>query len=99
VITYIDDIFVYSKIVKEHVKHLEYVLSKFQQNKFFANRAKNEFAQEEMDFLRHILSREGVKPNLKMLQAIRDWKMLVMVKRIHYTKMCPSSLWVSLNFE
>jgi hypothetical protein len=29
-IIYIDDILMYSKITKEHVKHLEYVLSKLQ---------------------------------------------------------------------
>jgi hypothetical protein len=50
-----------------HVEHLEYVLSKFWQNKLFANRAKCEFAQEEMDFLGHILLKEGVTPNLKKL--------------------------------
>jgi len=33
-IIYIDDILVYSKIVEEHMEHLEYVLSKFRQNKF-----------------------------------------------------------------
>ncbi len=71
VIIYIDDILVYSKITKEHVEHLEYVLSKFCENKLFANMAKSEFAQEEMDFLKHILSKEGVKLNLKKLQAIR----------------------------
>jgi hypothetical protein len=31
----------------------------------FANRVKTEFAQEGMDFLGHILSREGVKPEPK----------------------------------
>jgi hypothetical protein len=58
-IIYINDILVYSKIIEEHVEHLEYVLSKLQENQFFANRVKNEFAWENMDFLRHILSREG----------------------------------------
>jgi hypothetical protein len=52
-------ILVYSKTAKEHVEHLEYVLSKLHQNKIFANRVKNEFVQEEMDFFGHILSREG----------------------------------------
>jgi hypothetical protein len=54
-------------MAKKHAKHVEYFLNKFQQNKLFANREKSEFAQEEMDFLGHILSRGGVKPNLKKL--------------------------------
>jgi hypothetical protein len=58
-IIYINDILVYSKIVQEHVEHLKYVLSKFQENQFFANMVKNEFAHENVDFLRHILSQEG----------------------------------------
>jgi len=44
VIIYIDDILMYSKTTIKYVEHLEYVLNKFQQNKFFANRTKSEFA-------------------------------------------------------
>ncbi len=55
-IIYIDDIFVYSKIAKEHAKKLEYVLSKLRENKLFVNGTKNEFAWKEMEFLGHILS-------------------------------------------
>jgi hypothetical protein len=65
VIIYIDDILVYSKIVKEHVEHFEYVLNKLWQNKLFANRVKSEFSQEEMDFLRYILSKKGWGPTLR----------------------------------
>jgi hypothetical protein len=66
-IIYIDDIFVYFKMTKEHVEHLEYVLSKFHENKLFANRAKSEFARKVMNFLGHILSWEGVRFNPKKL--------------------------------
>ncbi len=42
--------------MEEHVGHLKYVLNKFWKNQLFANRANIEFSQEEMNFLRHILS-------------------------------------------
>jgi hypothetical protein len=42
-------------------------LNKLWKNKLFAIKAKNEFAQEEMDFLGHILSKERVRPNPKKL--------------------------------
>jgi len=77
VIIYIDDILVYSKTTKEHTEHLEYVLTKFCENKLFAKKAK-----KEIDFLGHILSREGVRFNPKKLQAIRDWKRPITIKGI-----------------
>ncbi len=43
-IIYIDDILLYSKSMEGDTKHLEYVLNKFQQNNFFVNNVKNEFA-------------------------------------------------------
>jgi hypothetical protein len=82
VIIYIDDILVYSKSTKKHAKHLEYVLTKFCENKLFAKKAKNEFAQEEIHLRGHMLSQEGVMLDPKKLQGIRDWKRLIMVKGI-----------------
>jgi hypothetical protein len=81
-IIYIDDIFVYSKTMEEHAEHLEYVLNKLHENKLSANKVKNEFDEKEMDFLKHILLREGVRLDPTKLQAIRDWKRLVTIKRI-----------------
>ncbi len=72
VINYIDNILVYCKTIEKYVKHLKYVLNKFQQNIFFTNRTKNEFVQEDIYFLKHILSREGMNHDLKKLQAIKD---------------------------
>jgi hypothetical protein len=47
-IIYIDVILVYSKTTKKHAEHLEYVLTKFYENKLFAKKVKNEFAQDEI---------------------------------------------------
>jgi flagellar biosynthesis protein FlhB len=43
---------------------------------------KNVFSQEEIDFLKHILSEEGVRLDLKKLQPIKNWKRPIMVKGI-----------------
>jgi hypothetical protein len=66
-IIYIDDTLVYFKTMEEHAQHLKYVLNKLWNNQLFANRVKNEFIHKEMDFLGHILSWEGVRPNPKKL--------------------------------
>ncbi len=77
---YIADLLMYSKIVEEHAKHFEYGLSKLWKNQLFSNKAKSEFSQEEMDFLGHILSWEGVRPDLKKLKSIQDYKKLIIIK-------------------
>ncbi len=81
-IIYIADILVYSKFAKEHVTHLELVLQNFKKNNLYANWGKSEFASLEMDFLRHVLSQEGVKPNPKKIESIKEWQNLSLVKRV-----------------
>lgn len=71
-IIYINHMLVYSKTMKEHVEHLEYVLNKLWKNQLLTNSRKNEFAQENMDFLGHILSHEGVRLYPKKLETIWD---------------------------
>ncbi len=62
-IIYIDDILVYFKRKEEHVEHLKYVLNKFCQNKFFTNKAKFKFAQEDTILKAHpIKGRDEAKP-------------------------------------
>jgi len=73
-IIYIDDKLVYSKRLKKHAKHLEYVMNKLYENKPFTNRAKGEFTQEEMDFF--IIHQ-------KMANMTRPMTMFVVINTIH----------------
>ncbi len=43
-IIYIDDIFMYSKLVEEHTRHMEYVMQKLKENDLYVNNAMSEFA-------------------------------------------------------
>jgi len=70
-IIYIDDIHIYSKSTEKHTENLEYVLQKLKENDLYANKTKSEFVQIKMDFLRHVLSLKGVRPNSKKVQTIK----------------------------
>ncbi|KAL2937256.1 Transposon Ty3-I Gag-Pol polyprotein, partial [Bienertia sinuspersici] len=60
VVVFIDDILVYSKNESEHEEHLRIVLQVLRENKLYAKFSKCEFWLEKVDFLGHIISKEGV---------------------------------------
>lgn len=82
VIIYIYDIMLYSKSAKEHAIHLQFVLQKFQENKLYSNQAKGEFTSSKMNFLGHLLSQEGMRPNPKKLESIKECQSLISTKGV-----------------
>jgi hypothetical protein len=73
VLLYLDDILVYSRSFDEHIKHLRLVLEKLRLHKLYAKQDRCEFAKTEIEFLGHILSREGIKPHPDKLNTIKQW--------------------------
>ncbi|GBG73683.1 hypothetical protein CBR_g17025 [Chara braunii] len=73
VIVYLDDILIFSKIVEEHVAHLDKVLSLLRQHKFKINGEKCEFGRTRVLYLGHEISAEGLKPDDAKVASIRDW--------------------------
>ncbi len=79
-IIYINDILIYSKLAKEHVGHIKYVLQKLKENTLYVNKTKSEFAQ--IDFLGHVLSLKNIRLDLKKVMAIKEWENLVTAKGV-----------------
>lgn len=73
VLVFLDDILIYSKIQKEHEEHLRLVLQCLRDNQLYANLAKCEFFQSEIQYLGHIISGEGISVDPAKIQAIVDW--------------------------
>ncbi|UYV70300.1 hypothetical protein LAZ67_7002469 [Cordylochernes scorpioides] len=63
VICYLDDVVVYAKDRQELEERLRKVLQRFDKVGIRLNRNKCKFAMEELDFLGHIVSSEGIKPD------------------------------------
>jgi len=72
VLVFFDDILIYSKTWKEHLKHLDQVLSILEENQFYAKMSKCTFGEEEVEYLGHVISK-GVKVDPKKIKAITEW--------------------------
>ena len=72
VIIFIDDILVYSKSEDEHTKHLRFVLQTLRDYRLYAKFSKCEFWLEQVTFLGHVVSKDGIQVDPKKIEAIAD---------------------------
>ncbi|CAF1598482.1 unnamed protein product [Rotaria magnacalcarata] len=69
-LVYIDDIVAYSRSFEEHLKHIHLVLSILSQHNFQLNPSQCSIFCQQIDYLSHTMSEQGVKPNNEKIQAI-----------------------------
>src|ERR687885_1514720 len=74
VIVFIDDILIYSKTEAEHESHLRQVLELLKENQLYAKFSKCEFWLREVQFLGHIICKEGIKVDPAKIEAVMNWK-------------------------
>ena len=70
VLVYVDDVLILSKTVDEHIDRLEEVISRINAAGLKFKPAKVKLFQEEIPFLGHIVSKEGIKPNPEKLLGL-----------------------------
>jgi len=73
VFVYLDDLLVFSKTRKEHLEHLQKVLSVLATNGLRINAAKCTFAAESVDYLGHTVTASGILPIASHVQPILDF--------------------------
>nr|GEV93032.1 putative reverse transcriptase domain-containing protein [Tanacetum cinerariifolium] len=76
VIVFIDDIVVYSKTREEHEVHIGLVLVLLKKEKLYAKFSKCEFWLREIQFLRHVINRDGIHVDPSKIKAVKNWKSL-----------------------
>jgi hypothetical protein len=72
VVVFIDDILIYSATAEEHEQHLRVVLEKLRQNQLYAKFSKCDFWLEEVAFLGHVLTAEGVDVDPAKIEAMKE---------------------------
>jgi transposase InsO family protein len=71
--TYLDDHLIFSKSVPEHMQHLRQLFQRLEQYGFVINPDKCEFMREEIVFLGHRLTADGLSPVAGHVQAVTDF--------------------------
>ena len=73
VIVFLDDILIYSKTLAEHKQHVKQVLEILRKEKLFAKESKCELFKTEVEFLGHIVGRDGIRMMEDKVKAVQDW--------------------------
>ncbi|XP_073153281.1 uncharacterized protein [Henckelia pumila] len=84
VIVFIDDILVYSHDVNEHVCHLRLVFQTLREKQLYAKLSKCELWIDQVVFLGHIISRDGVSVDPSKFDDVLNWSCPTIVAEIQY---------------
>jgi hypothetical protein len=74
VMVFTDDILEYSKNMEEHQEHLRIMLQWLREHQLYAKFSKWEFWIDEVPFLGHVISLEGIVVDPDKVQDVLDWK-------------------------
>ncbi|TFY51095.1 hypothetical protein EVJ58_g10743 [Rhodofomes roseus] len=73
VMVYMDDIIIFSRTKEDHVRHVEWVLSRLDDEGLVLSEKKCVWAAEELLYLGHIVNSDGIRVNPDKVKAIIDW--------------------------
>ncbi|MCO5550251.1 hypothetical protein L7F22_003734 [Adiantum nelumboides] len=79
---------VFLKSEAEHMEHLRAVFEMLQKERLVANENKSEFFMEEIHFLGHIVSKDGVRMDPAKIKAIQDWPQPVNLQVHSFLGLC-----------
>lgn len=80
VVVFIDDILIYSKTFEDHVKHVQLVFQLLHDHNLKVKLSKCTFAKQQLRYLGHIISPEGVSTDPSKVQDVQKWPTPMNVK-------------------
>ena len=69
---YMDDVLIFSETIEDHLKHISVVFNRLCKAGLHLKRSKCDFFKKELNYLGHVISEQGIKPNPEKVAAIRD---------------------------
>jgi hypothetical protein len=73
VLVFFDDILIYRKTWTDHLTHVDQVLHLLSQHQLFLKQSKCAFGASEVEYLGHLVGKDGVRVDPKKIEAMQDW--------------------------
>ena len=71
---YLDDIFIYSQSIREHIEHIMKVLQWLKESQFYLSKSKLDLFSDKTNCLGHVIDDNGIHSELDKMQQIREWR-------------------------
>lgn len=72
-LVFFDEILIYSTNSEEHWHHLTLVLNILKHHQFFAKNSKCSFGCHEIEYLGHLISKNGVRADPRKIESMLNW--------------------------
>lgn len=79
---FFDDIIVFRALFALHLQHKREVFALLRKDQWYVNRSKCEFAKQELNYLGHTISAEGVSTDSSKVQQVAVWPVPMTVKEV-----------------
>ena len=73
VLVFLDDILVYSENEEEHEEHLRLTLQFLREHQLYTKVSKCDFYRDRIQYLGHVISKEGISVDPEKIVAIMNW--------------------------
>ncbi len=98
--TYLNDILIYSKTLKEHRTHMKEVLNKLREADLQMNIDKYEFKIQKISFLKLLIFINNLRMNSWKVDVIRSWEVLQSLTHVQiFIDFCNFYWWFIKNFS
>uniref|UniRef100_A0A8R7TPA7 Reverse transcriptase domain-containing protein n=1 Tax=Triticum urartu TaxID=4572 RepID=A0A8R7TPA7_TRIUA len=82
VLSFFDNILVFSKTLQEHAEHLRQVFDLLRRDQWKVKRSKCSFGQQRITYLGHVISADGVTTDPTKIKAVTAWPTPTNVKEV-----------------
>ena len=71
---YLDDIFIFSRSIEEHKKHLGIIFQQLRDHHLFLSKSKVDLYSKRLECLSHIIDDQGIHMDANKMQHIHKWR-------------------------